>query len=240
MQTAIITNGGAFGFTATTHQGTKAETYVAALKNCRILRSQIRDAVRRRNAQTLAEIARGLAGADRCESDSELASRMQFLSGLIEQTRPMDDFEKALADVEQRLLAALDELVACSEEARCVGIERLAIWRRDVELTGEDLVHDRELQARLDTILKPHWPHSYDAPAAYGEEGRRSASTDVPFGYAAPPADQPPREGYASATGGTPAADTMLADAPVPPARPEPRGADATRTESGQRPGRKG
>jgi hypothetical protein len=236
MQTAIITNGDAFGSAATTHEGITAESYIAALRNCRMLRRQIRYAKRRHDERTLGEIARGLAAANRCESESELVGHMQFINGLIEQTRPLDAFRKVLKDVEDRLFTGLEDLVAHSEEARHVARERLEDWRRDVERTETDLERDRALQERLAGILSPRPGYGYDASDAYGDEVRASgtpASGAAPLGDAAPGADQ-----YA-ATGDTLGTSTLVGDAPPSRQRAESRAARSSASESGQRPSRK-
>ena len=266
MQTAIITKGDAFGFAPTTHQATTAESYIAALRNIRVLRRQIRDAKRRRDEQTLGEIARGLAGAERCESDSELVGRMQFIDALIEQTRPLDGFLEALDDVETRFLTALDDVVACSEEARCVGIERLDDWKRDVDLTGEDLKHDRDLQEKIAGMLRPRLPDRYDARDAYEDELRASGSRagGTASAYSAtgrpetaeqktarpqlateradtgvPLGDTAPTADRYATTGETHAASTLVGDAPPSRQRTETRAARSSGSESGQRPSRK-
>jgi len=236
MQTAIITNGDAFGSAATTHEGITAESYIAALRNCRMLRRQIRYAKRRHDERTLGEIARGLAAANRCESESELVGHMQFINGLIEQTRPLDTFRKVLKDVEDRLFTGLEDLVAHSEEARHVARERLEDWRRDVERTETDLERDRALQERIAGILSPRPGYGYDASDAYGDEVRASgtpASGAAPLGDAAPEVDQ-----YA-ATGDTLGASTLVGDAAPSRQRAESRAARSSASESGQRPSRK-
>ena len=176
MQTAIITNGDAFGFAPTTHQAAAVETYLTALKNLPLLRKQIDDAARRRNAQVVLDIARGLVGADACETDRDLQTRMQLFGTLVEQSRTFGDYTKALEQMETELLRAVEDIAVCSEEARCVVIERLAGWTRDTQ-RSQDAVDDmRRLHGLVDELLKRGRQNTYEGRTANREEALNAGS----------------------------------------------------------------